>query len=73
MPLIKKTDITVQSSTCQTGSIRLVDGTSESSGRLEVCVNNLWGTVCSQSWGSSDTKVACRQLGHQELGTLVDY
>ena len=56
---------------CKTGDIRLVGGTKEYEGRLEVCINEVWGTVCSRTWGSTDTQVACRQLGHQELGLLL--
>ena len=56
---------------CETGDIRLVSGREEYEGRLEVCINQVWGTVCSQYWDSSDTKVACRQLGYQELGLLL--
>ena len=58
---------------CQTGDIRLVGGTKDYEGRLEVCINQVWGTVCSRSWGSTDTKVACRQLGHQELGSSINF
>ena len=56
---------------CKTGDIRLVGGTKDHEGRLEVCINEVWGTVCSRSWGSTDTKVACRQLGHHEIGLLL--
>ena len=62
---------TTQPVSCETGDIRLVGGTKDYEGRLEVCINQVWGTVCSRSWGSTDTKVACRQLGHQELGLLL--
>ena len=61
---------TTQPVSCETGDIRLVGGTKDYEGRLEVCINQVWGTVCSRSWGSTDTKVACRQLGHDELGLL---
>ena len=57
---------TTQPVNCKTGDIRLVGGTKDFEGRLEVCINQVWGTVCSRSWGSTDTRVACRQLGHQQ-------
>ena len=51
-------------SNCNTGDIRLVNGSSPLEGRLEVCINNAWGTVCRDSFSSDDARVACRQLGN---------
>ena len=48
---------------CSEGDIRLVGGRSSAEGRVEVCVNNAWGTVCDDSWSSVDASVACRQAG----------
>lgn len=47
---------------CSDGSVRLVDG-SNLLGRLEVCVNNAWGTVCDTQLGLREAKIACAQLG----------
>ena len=49
---------------CNEGSIRLVGGTLPNEGRIEVCLNRRWGTVCSAGFFNVDARVACRQLGY---------
>ena len=47
---------------CQDGDIRLRDGRNSTEGRVEICFNNQWGTVCDDSWDAADAAVVCTQL-----------
>ena len=53
---------------CTTGDIRLRDGATNYEGRVEICYNNAWGTVCQDGWTFHESIVACRQLGLSGIG-----
>ena len=49
-------------------AVRLVGGSSTRSGRLEVCTEGEWHTVCAQRFNSTDATVVCRELGFSDQG-----
>ena len=55
---------------CVEGSVRLMGSNSELDGRVEICMNNTWGTVCDDGWTSRDARVVCRQLGFSSSGII---
>ena len=52
---------------CSQGSVRLSGGNSQQ-GRVEICINNNWGTVCDNSWSTVDANIVCQQLGYSNSG-----
>ena len=56
---------------CLNGTIRLH---SESGsyfrryGQVEMCVNNIWDTVCGEFWDEKDAAVICKMLGYSPYG-----
>lgn len=53
---------------CQERSVRLVGGTLAAEGRVELCINETWGTICDNSWSTNDANVICGQLGYLTRG-----
>ena len=58
---------------CREGDVRLVDGTVDNEGRVEICIKDSWERVCDHLFDAPDAEVVCRQLGHStySMGHLL--
>lgn len=45
--------------------LRLVDGTADFNGRVEVYYNNTWGTICGHNFDRVDADFICKKLGFE--------
>ncbi len=54
---------------CPDGEVRLAGSPIPTQGRVEICLDDVWGTVCDANWDSNDARVVCRQLGFSDQST----
>ena len=59
---------TLFSIACQDGTVVLVNGTASNMGRVEICNNQTYGTICDDFWNELDAAVVCRQLNLTTTG-----
>ena len=52
----------------QDGDIRLVGGSYQWEGRVEIYFSGTWGTITDSDWTSHDAQVVCHKLGHFKPG-----
>ena len=48
---------------CVESSVRLAGGLNDNGGRVEVCYEGVWGSVCDHGFGDTEAQVTCSQLG----------
>ena len=45
-----------------------MNGPTLQEGRVEVCFNNTYGSICHDLWNENDAQVVCRELGFSDEG-----
>ena len=53
--------------------LRLANGASSMSGRVEVMYSGRWGTVCNHNWDINAGNVVCRQLGYRRAERVAGF
>ena len=61
---------------CSDGDLRLADGRNDTTtgvkeGRLEICINNAWGGVCINNFGSPEAAIVCNSFNLSVKGEYV--
>ena len=56
------------------GDIRITDGPSAREGRVEVCLNSQWSSVCADDiLCDKSASVLCKNLGYSAISKSFDY
>ena len=61
---------------CTTGDVRLAQNTTTNTyleGRVEICINNAWGTICRDSYFDRfDAELICSMFGQFNDSEIID-
>ena len=63
--------MSVDPGSCEEGAVQLVDGIIDREGRVEMCHDGVWGSICDERWDKTDAYIICQQLGYGETGNFT--
>lgn len=50
--------------------MRIVGGHTLTEGRVEICIDHVWGYICDNKWDVTDANIICSQLGLYPSGKV---
>ena len=59
-------DINVPHSDCTDYDVTLVGGKTGNEGKILMCLNGVWGTLCDSSFSATDAGVVCNNAGYSK-------
>ena len=42
-------------------------------GRVQICYENMYGTICDDYWDTLEARLVCEQLGFTGIGSLCGF
>ena len=58
-------DLNVPHTNCTDSDVQLVDGFSLNEGKVVICINRVWVTLCNNGIDQNYARVVCLELGYQ--------
>ena len=60
---------------CTDGETRIVNDISNEmfAGKIELCINGQWGSICDDGWSYNEAHVVCSQFGYTSYGMYLYY
>ena len=65
------TYILLDPGSCEEGAVRLASGIIDQEGRVELCHDGVWGSICNTGWDKTDALIICQQLGYAKTGNFT--
>ena len=53
------------------GDVRLVGGSGDYEGNVQLCYNGVWGYICHYDWDNNEAQVVCKQLGYSAASKRI--
>lgn len=56
---------------CNENEVRLAGGWTRYSGRVEMCLEGMWRSVCYEVWSYIESNIVCKELNYDGCKSLA--